>query len=157
MESNTLDAAIRAAPKDTEIRQRYFMDVITLSMASNRGTQRPNLTTTTSPAPPPSHASKQTKKKGKFKGPGGWQPQDASGSMKSPDGKFWIRDPGQPGKPQICMNYNRGRCLDPCTTHRQHSCAKCLQSHPYAECPKYDASSQLPSFKGAGKGKGKKK
>ena len=36
---------------------------------------------------------------------------------------------------QICLNYNRDRCKNPCPTSRRHVCAICAKEHSATHCP----------------------
>jgi hypothetical protein len=36
---------------------------------------------------------------------------------------------------QICLNYNRDRCTNPCATGRRHVCAICAKDHAASHCP----------------------
>lgn len=36
---------------------------------------------------------------------------------------------------QICLNYNRDRCTNPCANGRRHVCAICVKDHAASHCP----------------------
>ena len=59
------------------------------------------------------------------------------------------------GPPEVCIQWNRGACLDPCPAGRIHVCRSCGGSHRETECPKRSKGSK-PKGGGRGSGKGSK-
>ena len=61
------------------------------------------------------------------------------------------------GSPEICNNFNLGKCSSPCPGGRRHACSQRGGSHPAVNCP--GSSAPAPpagsGTKGAGKGKRK--
>ena len=156
-EGDTLDSALRKSCKDVELRQRYLLDLMTLSSSKVQLMPRAPMTPTQRNAPPPNLSPKKVKKWQKQQDKQGRGPPGASGGapgggkIKTDDGNFYLRDPQS--KTELCFGYNRGRCVDNCPGRRKHVCLFCLQAHPWPECPSFDANLQMPSTKGGGKGK----
>ena len=159
-EGKTLDEALRKSCRDPELRQRYFMDMITL-LSRNQPAQRA--------APPPQaqvELRPNKRKAHKFQkkqsqqwarqagGGGGNDGSWGTGKVKSDCGNFFIRHPSS--KTEICFQYNRGRCMENCPGKRAHICIGCLEKHSWPECNKFDPQMTIPSTKGGGKGKQKK-
>ncbi len=68
-------------------------------------------------------------------------------------GKGYSSSPSN-GTHDVCNNFNRGMCSEPCPNHRAHTCSKCGKGHMRDNCPSLSSSSK-PQGKG-GKGKGSK-
>lgn len=171
MLDSTLHEAIRTASKDTELRQRYFMDILTMAGTASRAAfQRPislvpngssNMTAGSSgQRPRVKGKQKRSQRQLPYNNSSQGSPSDA---LKSACGNFWLRHPqvtnSNGGKQQICMKFNKGTCIrDDCPAGRAHFCLKCLGRHAWPECSKFEASMPFPDFgpsKGSGKGKKK--
>ena len=156
----TLDKAIRRSCSDTELRQRYFMGMITLltkTQASQRAAPPTQPQVELRPNKSKLHMlqKKQAQQWTRQSGAGGGNDGSwGTGKIESDCGNFYIRHPQS--KLEICFSYSRGRCMETCPGKRDHICIACLEKHSWPKCNKSDPQMTIPSTKGGGNGKQKK-
>ena len=131
----TISEALKAAVKDSEVRQLHLMDPVTMGFGAGRGAGRRQAQESSEFQPPSVKAKKgeqnqagggrkgRGKNKSKSKKKGGLHTRTSTGAL-------------------ICFAFNGAGCPGGC--QMQHACQRCLGIHSMTVCPNSDGGTSQP-------------